>query len=144
MKIKSIVKIFRHGARTSSTIGRLEDKILSSDRRGLTCVGYSQFYKLGVDIRNKIENNFDREFYKDFDSFLKKGKMKIVLSDKNRVLESAQALADGIISADSDVDKNFEFKLERKFTENVYECEKFSKKKIFYNKILIGIIAIIT
>jgi hypothetical protein len=125
MKIKSIVKIFRHGARTSSTIGRLEDKILSPDRRGLTCVGYSQFYKIGMDIRNKIENNFDSEFYEDFDSFLKKGKMKIVLSGKNRVLESAQALADGIICAHTDLDKNFEFRLEKKFVENLYECEKF-------------------
>lgn len=125
MKIKAIVKIFRHGARTSSSIGRLEDHLLSPYRMGLTCVGYSQFFKKGLDILNIKEKNFDDEFNNDFNSFLNKGKMNIILSNKSRVLESAQALADGILSYNSEDHQNFEYKEEKAFAENVYECEQY-------------------
>jgi len=125
MRIKSIVKIFRHGARTSSAVGRLEDNLLSNHRMGLTCVGYSQFFKIGKDLLQKRETNFDSEFYEDFESFLNKGKMNIILSNKSRVLESAQAFADGILSSKHEQHKNFLFKEEIFFSENVYNSEKY-------------------
>ncbi len=47
------VFIIRHGARTSSSIGRKEDYLLNKNRKGLTLYGYAQAFLKG---RNIIQN----------------------------------------------------------------------------------------
>ena len=51
------IYIIRHGARTSSSIGRLGDFYLNSHRKGLTMYGYSQLYFIGKKFREFIKKN---------------------------------------------------------------------------------------
>ncbi len=46
----------RHGARTSSYIGRLDDHLLNQYRKGLTIYGFAQAFSKGKDFQNFIEN----------------------------------------------------------------------------------------
>lgn len=49
------VFIIRHGARTSSYIGRLDDHLLNKYRKGLTVYGFAQAFSRGKNFQNFIE-----------------------------------------------------------------------------------------
>ena len=49
------VFIIRHGARTSSYIGRLDDHILNKYRKGLTVYGFAQAFSRGKSFQKYIE-----------------------------------------------------------------------------------------
>jgi hypothetical protein len=86
--IKSIIQLYRHGARTSSSIGRQDDTQLALMRKGLTFAGYSQFYYLGNRFFQKYINNYPFKF-----KFL-----NMYLNEKDRVIYSSYAFLDGFLN----------------------------------------------
>lgn len=120
--IKSIIQLKRHGARTSSSIGRKEDILLSPFRKGLTCVGYFQFFQYGREYASE-------PFFK---KILNHSNLNInlITSDKSRVLTSAYGFIDGILSSGNLVDLDSEFldTKENDFSENTFKMPKFNKK----------------
>jgi len=49
------VFIIRHGARTSSYIGRIDDHVLNQYRKGLTVYGFAQAFSKGKCIQKFID-----------------------------------------------------------------------------------------
>lgn len=53
------IYIIRHGARTSSSIGRKDDYLLSRLRKGLTPFGYAQSMTLGSKFNQNLSKNLN-------------------------------------------------------------------------------------
>jgi hypothetical protein len=88
-KIQKIIHISRHGARTSSSIGRKEDIELSTIRKGLTPIGFYQFYEQGLQL---VQDNFFKEILNE-----RTGQISIHCTNYQRTIDSSQALISGII-----------------------------------------------
>jgi hypothetical protein len=109
--VKSKIHVIRHGSRTSSSIGRKEDSQLSLVRKGLTPVGFFQFYQIGIEFKSDPL----------FKQCQNENKINIITSDKSRVIDSARGLVKGIF------DKNLlnqKYK-EMSFSDNLLENSKF-------------------
>jgi hypothetical protein len=127
-KIEKIIHVCRHGARTSSSVGRKEDFELSNLRKGLTPFGFFQFYEQGLQL---TQDNFFKEILFD-----KSGHINIHCTNYQRTIDSSQALVNGIIHG---LAREYQtafcpviFKnniYESKFVENLFKINKFNSEE---------------
>jgi hypothetical protein len=113
--IKSIIHIYRHGARTSSVIGRIEDIELAKMRKGLTPLGFLQLYNRGIEARAD-------KFIRDM---IDSGNVNVYMSDRTRVRDSTIAFIEGLLDAKKyNISK---LKEELCFVNNLFESKRFCK-----------------